>query len=151
MPAPVKIEPFQPADLAQILEIEAASFPGDPYTGDLFLRYHRRCPDGFLVARHCNCLAGYIITCRQGSRAEIISVAVAPERRRAGIGGALLHHALVKLAGAGVATVGLMVRATDCGAIAFYRKFGFQEAGMVNNYYADGADALRMSKRLAAP
>ncbi len=144
----VTIELFRPRHLKRILEIEAASFPNDPYSAEVFASLHRRCGDQFFVAKRGRRIAGYIVTCVERSGAEVISIAVAPEARRTGIGTRLLEHTLGRLRGAGVTSISLMVRSTSDEANEFYRKFGFQRVRKVADYYGAGADAIRMRRAL---
>jgi dihydroorotate dehydrogenase electron transfer subunit len=90
--------------------------------------------------------AGYLLAGAAGGEAEIHELVVAAERRRRGLGTALLEAALDALVRAGARTVHLEVRAGDAGAIAFYRERRFREIGRRARYYRDGEDAIRMSR-----
>ena len=138
--------PFRLRQLGRILQIERACFPEEPYSEELFRHYHRQCADLFLVAKSRIRIRGYSITCVRGSRAEVISIAVDPVARRAGVATRLLDHTLRSLRRADLGTVGLMVRQSAGGAIAFYRCFGFRRVKKVPAYYSDGEDALRMTR-----
>ena len=61
--------------------------------------------------------------------AEIPAIYVEPDRRRGGIGAALLDAALVALEAAGWRRVTLWVVATNANARAFYARFGFVPDG----------------------
>lgn len=134
--------------MKRILDIEAVSFPDDPYPEDLFREYYRKCPELFLVARRSGQIAGYSITCCDADRAELISIAVAPEHRCAGVAQALLDRTTRRLKRAGIANLNLMVRVASEPAKAFYARNGFTKVRTVRNYYGKGAAGIRMRKTL---
>ena len=84
--------------------------------------------------------AGGLILARcAGGEAEILTLAVAPNARRHGVGRALLEKALQKT---GHCPVFLEVAATNTAANALYAGQGFALSGRRQNYYGSGADAL---------
>ncbi len=144
----VRIEVFRAGQLRRVLEIEQASFPSDPYPAEVLRDLQGRCGELFLVARLGRRIAGYMVTWAGRGEAEIVSIAVDPALRRQGIGSRLLEESLERVRRAGVRRVHLMVREGSEGAIAFYERHGFRRAGRARGYYADGADAIRMSRPL---
>ncbi len=74
--------------------------------------------------------------------AEILTLAVAPPSRRAGLGAALLRAAMRHAGRVGARTMFLEVAVTNGAARALYASFGFREAGLRRGYYIDGTDAL---------
>lgn len=90
--------------------------------------------DGVLVAMAC----AWLVV----DELHITLVAVAPERRRRGLGRRVLGQLLSsgQLLGAGRAT--LEVAAGNGPARGLYAAFGFREAGVRRGYYRDGDDAL---------
>jgi ribosomal-protein-alanine N-acetyltransferase len=68
--------------------------------------------------------------------AEILTVAVAPSARRAGLATLLLQHHLGRLAAAGARKVFLEVAEDNVAAIRLYRRHGFDEIARRNAYYA---------------
>ena len=149
MPAAVQITPFRWRQLKRILDLEAASFPRDPYPRELFRELFEHCGDLFLVAKCSGRIAGYMVTAIEKQGAEIISIAVFPAFREKGIGSALMHATQRKLKRRGIASMALMVRIKNASAIRFYQRFGFRRMRRVNGYYEDGGDAWRM--RLQPP
>ncbi len=87
---------------------------------------------------------GFAIASLKDDAAHVHRIAVAPERRGAGLGGLLL--AAVAQAGlkAGRATVTLKVNRQNEGAIRYYKRLGFEETGLteVNHLLAMPAEAL---------
>ena len=64
----------------------------------------------------------------------IANIAVRPDVRRQGIAGALLD-VYCRFGQVNLAFLTLEVRASNAPAIALYRKYGFQQAGLRKNYY----------------
>lgn len=120
-------------DIGAITDIEAVSFP-DPWSPSMF-RAHLG--ELFLVAEDAGTLAGYLVGMVVGPEAEILNVAVAPERRGQGIGRALVASALRELGIRDVRTVYLEVRVSNAAAQRLYAGNGFREAGRRRGYYHD--------------
>lgn len=68
--------------------------------------------------------------------AEILTVAVAPSARRAGLATLLLQHHLGRLVAAGAKKVFLEVAEDNVAAIRLYQRHGFGEIGRRKAYYA---------------
>ena len=98
-------------------------------------------PQGFALGR---AVAG---------EAELLTLAVAPEARRQGIGRGLVTDFIARAAAQGAATVFLEVAADNAAALALYRAAGFAEAGRRRGYYRrpDGAAADALVLRRALP
>jgi ribosomal-protein-alanine N-acetyltransferase len=139
-------------DLDRILEIETASFGADAYDRNLFAEYTRKCGGLFLVAERGNKICAYSITAisagRPGDRAELVSVAVDPAFLGKGAASALMDGTLGRLRRRKIIRLGLMVKATNRRARAFYEKYGFRKLRRVAGYYEDGADGLSLAKDL---
>jgi ribosomal-protein-alanine N-acetyltransferase len=146
--ATVEIRPFLRRHLKRVLEIERACFRRDAYPRDLFLELHRECAGLFLIARRSRRIVGYSITCTSGLTSELVSIAVAPEHRAAGVGRALIRHTFTKLKRRRIRTLALTVRVANTNAIRLYRRLGFRSAGRIPRYYEDRSDGLLMRKRL---
>jgi ribosomal-protein-alanine N-acetyltransferase len=78
--------------------------------------------------------------------AEILTIGVADRRR--GIGAGLLAAGIDRAQALGVARLHLEVAAGNAAARAFYKSFGFTDAGRRAKYYADGDDAIVLTLRL---
>ena len=87
-------------------------------------------------------------------KAELLTIAVAPEARRQGEGRALLDGFLRTARARGAETAFLEAAADNAAALALYRWSGFAEAGRRRGYYHSPGnppvDALVMVKSLAA-
>jgi len=94
-------------------------------------------------------LLGYLSCYSVESEAEIINFAVRPDRRRQGLGRAILHHVLQKWREEGIHNGFLEVRASNDEAIGLYGSCGFRQVGVRKNYYPEtGEDALLMKLSL---
>lgn len=133
------IRDAEPGDLAQIAGLEQVCFP-DPWS-KASLR-DALATDGTttLVATSGDRVWGYLIAREAGGSGEILNLAVAPDRRRSGVGAALLDEGLARLRGHGNAVVFLEVRESNAAALDLYRRRGFWVIGMRKGYYRSPAE-----------
>ncbi len=82
---------------------------------------------------------------------HFITIDVAPELRRKGLGRLLMLAAEEQLTADGCIAITLEVATDNLGAQAFYEMLGYVNTGRIPGYYADGAEALVMRKSLAQP
>jgi len=73
---------------------------------------------------------------------HVMTVAVEPSHRRAGIGRALVTALLARADDRGIAQAILEVRAADVGARALYESLGFRTVGQRPAYYGDDAAVI---------
>jgi ribosomal-protein-alanine N-acetyltransferase len=131
-------------DLPLICEIEDGSFP-DPYPPSLMERLQRDHSEGFLVAESdSGMLVGYCVASENGSLAHLISIGVLDEYRGRGVGTILLKTLLARLNERAINELWLEVNVGNEAAIRFYERFGFVRAMIIDSYYADRSNALRM-------
>jgi ribosomal-protein-alanine N-acetyltransferase len=139
-----------PADLPGLLHLERC-FPTDRLAERDFRCSLADPHSAVLVASLGEDLVGYAIgqlRPRSGSM-RIFSLATDPERRRTGLGRALVAAMEQEARKRGVRSLHLEVRQGDAGARAFYRLLGFSTCGSVRNYYGDGETAAGMRKHLS--
>jgi ribosomal-protein-alanine N-acetyltransferase len=91
---------------------------------------------------------GFVLIRVASDEAEILTLAVTGAARGRGLGRALLAAALESARAAGAARMFLEVGARNAPARALYAAAGFAEAGRRARYYADGDDALVLSRAL---
>lgn len=105
--------------------------------------------DGALDGRD-QILFGFVLSRQAADEAEILTIAVDPAHRKAGIGSKLLAAHLAKLAAARVKTLFLEVDQNNVAARALYARFGFRQVGERKAYYraADGGRATALVMRL---
>jgi [ribosomal protein S18]-alanine N-acetyltransferase len=136
-------------DLRSVLRIEAQE-PHRGWSVGLYLAELRRTrPAGgdrsYLVARCGGRVTGFAGALFQSPDVHITTIAVDRDARRGGIGTRLLLVVVRQALAAGVTNATLEVRAGNDAALALYRRFGFEPAGIRRAYYADtGEDAVVM-------
>jgi ribosomal-protein-alanine N-acetyltransferase len=131
------------ADLPQVIAIERRAFP-TPWSLAMFVLELSKPSGVCLAAEGADGLVGYLICSRYDTIWHIMNVAVAPERRRAGIATALLAELLARV-DEPEPRFTLEVRTSNAGAMALYARHGFRAAGLRRRYYQDnGEDAVIM-------
>lgn len=138
-----EVVPFSRAHLADVAELERLCFssPWSEKALELYLT------DGiaFVAAGADGRALGYGGMLPSGNEGEILNLAVHPDARRQGLGGALLDALLAEAVRRGLALVALEVRVSNLGAIALYRSRGFAVAGVRRRFYtAPVEDAYTM-------
>lgn len=145
---------FNTNDLESVTEINRTCLP-ENYASFFFMDTYRSCPSAFVVAEVDAKIVGYIM-CRIEHgfsdirrlkfvrKGHIISVAVMPDYRGAGIAKELVKRVLAALGEMNIDECFLEVRTTNENALRLYEKLGFSLARRVPHYYADGSEALVM-------
>lgn len=128
-----------PGDAEVMAAIHAASFPARDAWGAETFRQQASLP-GVLALLHPS--GGMIVARIAADEAEILTLAVIPERRRGGVGAMLLHAASRQLAALGARACFLEVSVRNEAALALYANAGFIKAGLRRDYYSDTSDAL---------
>ena len=142
------IRPMAEEDLGEVAAIEAACYPDPwPYEGLAFeLKENTFCR--CFVAEDGGAVVGYAFVWVVYEMAHLINIAVRAESRGRGHGEALLRHVMEHARREGAQTLYLEVRVNNDAAIELYRKYGFEERGVKENYYRDGTAALLMEAPL---
>jgi len=138
-------------DIQQIAAIEQVSFDqpwsAESFTHELSLPFSRT-----IVAqdpgRSDGEILGYLCRWLVADECHILSLAVAPAFRRAGIAEILMSEAIAEAARKGVTVITLEVRRSNLSARNLYRKLSFAERRVRKNYYGPGEDAIIMERRL---
>lgn len=153
-----ELRKFTMNDLESVTRINQVCLP-ENYTDFFFIDLYRRFPETFIVADENGKIVGYIM-CRIEvglsnlglpglvKKGHVVSVAVIPERRHMGMGGALVTKAMEGMRTYGAKQCYLEVRATNEDAINLYKKLGLEVTRTIRGYYADGEDAYVMSTKL---
>ncbi|GAA3407921.1 ribosomal protein S18-alanine N-acetyltransferase [Streptosporangium vulgare] len=146
------LRPMTADDLPAVMEVERKTFPADAWSegmlrGELDDQPRTR---HYVVALVDDVIVGYAGLAAAGDQADVQTIAVLTEWRRAGVGGAMLTELLAEAARRGAVSVFLEVRADNPGAQAVYDRFGFERIGLRRRYYEDGTDAIMMRKDLHA-
>src|SRR5438093_11800908 len=135
------IIPFRQEDLASVFELEQLSFT-DPYPWWLLAELARKNPTTFLVAKLKDRVVGYAIIDGSEDYYHLVSIAVHPDFRSAGVATGLLHALEEHLIDS--RTIRLEVRESNDAAIKFYLKHEFEKKDIIPGYYADGESAITM-------
>jgi len=139
------------ADLDGVMAVIEASF--DPRFGEAWTA--SQCagllpmPGVWLsLARDGNRIVGFALARAIGDEAELLLLAVAPERQGKGIGSLLLERFMAEANGRGARCLHLEVREGNH-AIGLYERAGFALAGRRRNYYhgwgGNSYDALTLA------
>lgn len=137
---------------AALAAIHAAAFAGGerPWTSEEIRALAER-PGGLLVAGEDGFALGQTV----GEEAEILSIAVRPDRRGEGVGRALLAAFEAEAAARGARRVLLDVAEGNLPARRLYAAAGYAEDGRRPRYYrlpnGERPDAILMSKSLDSP
>ena len=92
---------------------------------------------------------GFLVICREPQRtAHIITIDVVEPWRRRGVGGALMDAAEEWAKTKGLALIYLETAVDNTVAQSFYARRGYERFKTVENYYANGAAAWVMFKRV---
>ena len=144
--SPLFIVPLTAPLAASAAAVEAASSSTPWSTATILDELHQA---------HCRAWAaldgktivGFIFARILPPEAEILRIAVVPEKRRMGTARTLLLHAMEYLKANGVNRVFLEVRAGNDPARGLYVSSGFRECGIRKNYYrSPDEDAVLMER-----
>ena len=133
------------ADLRAICAIDQAAFtqPWQPHTFEQALNDPKYV---VLVAQSSEIVCGFGVAYTVGDEGEIATFAVDEAMRGHGVGDAIFKELLAQCTSRGARTVFLEVRRSNLSAQRLYKRFGFEEVGQRQNYYADGETALIMKR-----
>ncbi len=132
---------------AEAAALHAASFPSGEAWGADAIALMLEMPGAFGVLRPG---AGFVLARVAADEAEILTLAVVPTARRAGLGSCLVAQAMAGARARGALALFLEVSDRNAPARALYAACGFTEVGRRRRYYADGADALVLRRALDA-
>lgn len=100
------------------------------------------------VARENGFPVAYLVAWHVADELHLLAIATSAERRRTGIGRALVQRLVDFAFERDVGQIFLEVRRSNEPAIALYRSFGFYVLSVRTKYYSDGEDALEMALAL---
>ncbi|MGI8949712.1 MAG: ribosomal protein S18-alanine N-acetyltransferase [Ornithinimicrobium sp.] len=141
-------------DLGAVSALERELHPDDAWStaswwAELALRPRR----DYLVAQRAGSLVGYAGSDVSADRADVMTLAVAPPARGAGLAHLLLSELHRRAADAGAREMLLEVREDNAGARALYRRHGYRQVHRRAGYYRSEhgpVDALLLSVPLPA-
>jgi ribosomal-protein-alanine N-acetyltransferase len=98
-----------------------------------------------LVAREAGVgVVAFVVAWRVADELHVLQVGTRDDRRRRGIGRALMDHVLAEGRRLGLRYALLETRCSNTAALHFYRSLGFSVGRLRKGYYSDGEDALEM-------
>jgi ribosomal-protein-alanine N-acetyltransferase len=137
-------------DMPEVLEIEGGSFEY-PWSEEDFLACLRQRNCIGMVAEHNHRIVGFMIYELHKARLRILNFAVAPEARRQGVGGQMVHRLVDKLSQQRRKEILLEVRETNLRAQMFFKKQGFRAVHVLRGHYDDTTeDAYVMRYQMTA-
>ena len=139
-------------DSRLLADAESACFPHDPWNertiGEALA--NPACMAYMLYDTQLTKLIAYGILHVCLDEGDVAKIAVIPEMRGKGLGGALLDLILSDIREKGVANVFLEVRESNSAARGLYLSRGFEEIGMRRRYYKNPVeDAVMMARKEA--
>jgi ribosomal-protein-alanine N-acetyltransferase len=143
----LNILPMNENDLAEVYEIEKASFI-DPWSFESFKEELHRKDSKNLVAKIDNKIVGYIIFWLVSDEIHILNIAVHPLYKNQKIGSRLLQYCLEFAKQNNFKYCTLEVRESNLLAQKLYEKFDFKSIYKRKKYYKGPEDAIVMGKKL---
>ena len=144
-----QIRRASPADIPAIVSIENESFV-DPWDQSVFLEALTYYPSTYFVAVNDGIVAGFVVGGLEDTGEHIYghlcNVGVSPRYRRRGVGKLLIRRVEHQFALSLATGVQLEVRVSNTEAQAFYHSIGYRPVFGIDQYYANGEDALIMMK-----
>jgi len=146
-PGTIIIRPMTEPDLEAVLVIEQASFPA-PWNCEHFL-HELEAPHSYpFVAVADGEIAGYVCLMSLFEEAQILDIAVSPQKRGRGIARMLMEQVFKVACEKGAEFMALEVRESNQAAITLYERIGFVRTGTRRGYYEGKEDAVLMEKTL---
>jgi [ribosomal protein S18]-alanine N-acetyltransferase len=147
----VTLRSYEPHDFSTLHRLDQACFPAGISYSKTTLRY-------FLTLASADCVVavegdrvvGFILSEENPPLAHIITLDVAENERRRGVGTALLHQLESNLEARGVRSVLLETATNNDTAVAFWKHHGYRIEATLKRYYLGRIDAYEMRKRLSA-
>lgn len=134
-----------PCDADAIAEAEEICF-SDPWSSG-GIAHFSSCESAFVICAkdEGGAICGYAIGSFAAGEGELLRIAVLPDRRRNGLGRAILDKFICLMSFRNVTDLFLEVRASNSSAIELYKSTGFEEYTVRRNYYKNPAeDAVMM-------
>ena len=148
---PLECRKVVKAELAQVSQLEDATFPPPVYPIFFFRQAFDLWPELFWVASDGSQLKAYLVAAPSADNAKalsLLSLAVSPLSQGQGVGKALLKQFLQSLPCDH--SVWLTVDPSNQAAIKLYQQFDFHVVREEANYYGEGYHRLVMQREATA-
>jgi ribosomal-protein-alanine N-acetyltransferase len=136
------IRPMGAADIPTVAALEQVLFT-DPWSENAFHEELSAAGHRYLVAEEDGAVVGYGGLLVVGEDTHVVTLGVAPDAQRRGLGTRLMVALVEEALSAGSSHLTLEVRVSNEAAQRLYRRFGFETVGLRRHYYRD-EDALIM-------
>ena len=147
------LRPYDSSDFDALYTLDRACYPpGIAYSRSM-LRWFLKQPGAICLVTEesASQIAGFILVEADPPAGHIITLDVAAEYRRRGLGTKLTVAAENALSASGVRELELETAIDNAAGIAFWTRHGYRTVGTIPRYYLDRVDALCMTKTLSAP
>jgi len=124
---------FAEEDLAEVVKIENRCHL-TPWTNKNFIDSYGA-KNLFKVLKNENDIIGYYIALFALDECELLNITVTSEQQKNGFGELMLKDLFSECRKANIVNIFLEVRRSNLLAIRLYKKIGFNEVGIRNNYY----------------
>ncbi|MGB7844380.1 MAG: N-acetyltransferase [Candidatus Acidiferrum sp.] len=145
------VRAYEAQDFAKLYKLDQVCFPPGISYSKWSLQYFLSLPAAdCLVADEGKQIVGFILAEANPPLAHIITLDVAPEQRRKGLGARLLNEMEKHFRYHGVRSVLLETAVDNQTGIAFWEHHGYRTEAVLKRYYLGRVDAYEMRKRLEA-
>ena len=143
------LRPYRKEDFQILHSLDQSCFPPGIAFPRHVLRNYLHLPTACCqIAEGDGKLAGLVLSAHGEDRGTIITLDVAIEFRRRGVGSALLAAAEQHFAEEIIRDIEIQVSTQDAAAVAFWTHHGYRTQDTLKDYYQKGQDAYAMVKRL---
>jgi ribosomal-protein-alanine N-acetyltransferase len=145
----IMVRPYEVQDFAKLYKLDQVCFPPGISYSKWSLQYFLNLPAAdCLVAEEGKQIVGFILAEANPPLAHIITLDVAPEQRRKGLGARLLSEMEKHFRYHKVRSVLLETAVDNESGIAFWEHHGYRTEAVLKRYYLGRMDAYEMRKRL---
>jgi [ribosomal protein S18]-alanine N-acetyltransferase len=147
------LRPYDSCDFDALYTLDRACYPpGIAYSRSMLRWFLKQSGANCIVAEDAGAkIKAFVLVEAEVRVGHIITLDVAAECRRSGLGTELTVAAENALAMNGVREIELETAIDNAAGIAFWTRRGYRTVGTIPRYYLDRVDALCMTKILAAP
>jgi [ribosomal protein S18]-alanine N-acetyltransferase len=146
----VRVRGMRDSDLREVMDIEQPTFKS-PWLEQDFINYRDQRNAIRVVAEHKNRVVGYVVFEQYSNRIDLLSIAVAEDVRRRGVGSKLIKRVIKKLSRFRRTRILLTVLGTSLPAQLFFRDNGFRATSVLWGLVKEtGEDAYAMQYTLSS-
>jgi len=147
-----KIRVALPSDTMALAVLDEDIFGQLSYRAFVFRQFIELFQNGVIVSETSGILNGYIaaIPAAHESKGWILSLGVLSDYRGTGVGTELLNAGINELASMQIESVYLTVEPENTGAVKLYKRHGFENVDLMENYFGNGEKRLKMLKLITS-